>query len=180
LKTEHEDIWDDTLLIKAYEESVRLHKEDVAKQVAMKTNKKQNSEEDETESSGTSSVEEFKVGDFVRSTFAEDGVDYEAEIVAMTENGTCTICYIGYGNQERVKAEDLVASWGPEAREEQRILAEADQQATTDNHHEDLHQFVMNKSQGVRNSLPIPPMVSNFLINKNNPSQNYAKITVLH
>lgn len=160
LKSEHEDIWDDTLLIKAYDESVRLQKEEVAKQLAMKTNKKQKSDEEEDSSgSSSSSAEEYKVGDFVRSTFAEDGVDYEAEIVAMTENGTCTIRYIGYGNQERVKAEELVASWGPEAREEQRILAEADQQATSEDHNEELHQFVVNKSQGFRNSLPIPPMV---------------------
>jgi hypothetical protein len=163
LKSEHDDIWDDSLLIKAYEESVRLQKEEVAKQMAMKTNKKQKSdeEEEESESSGSAStsVDELKVGDFVRSTFAEDGVDYEAEIVAMTENGTCTIRYIGYGNQERVKADELVASWGPEAREEQRILAEADQQASSDNHNEELHQFVVNKSQGFQNSLPIPPMV---------------------
>lgn len=142
---------------------MRLQKEEVAKQMAMKTNKKQKSDEDEEESessgSGTSSADDLKVGDFVRSTFAEDGVDYEAEIVAMTENGTCTIRYIGYGNQERVKAEELVASWGPEAREEQRILAEADQQASSDNHNEELHQFVVNKSQGFQNSLPIPPMV---------------------
>lgn len=141
---------------------MRLQREEVAKQVAMKTNKKQKSddEEDESESSGSTSVEEFKVGDFVRSTFAEDGVDYEAEVLAVTENGTCTIRFIGYGNQERVKMEELIASWGPEAREEQRILAEADQQVSGENHKEELHQFVLNKSQGVRNSLPIPPMVS--------------------
>lgn len=160
MKSEHDDIWDDSLLIKAYDESVKLQKEEVAKQIAMKTNKKQKSDaEDESESSGSSSLEEIKVGDYVRSTFAEDGVDYEAEVLAMTENGTCTIRYIGYDNQERVKKEELVASWGPEAREEQRILAEADQQATSDNHNEELHQFVVNKSQGFRNSLAIPPMV---------------------
>jgi Survival motor neuron protein (SMN) len=129
----------------------------------MKTNKKQKSDEEEEEvesESESTAAEDFKIGDFVRSTFAEDGVDYEAEVFAVTENGTCTIRYIGYGNEERVKMEELVASWGPEAREEQRILAEADQQVTSENHKEELHQFVVNKSQGFRNSLPIPPMVS--------------------
>lgn len=153
------------MLVKAYEESVRLQREEVAKQIAMKTNTKPKSEEAEEESSESSdeaSVVVFKVGDFVRSTFADDGVDYEAEILKVNENDTCTIKYIGYGNEDRVKMENLVASWGPEAREEQKILAEVDQQASSEkeDNQEELHQFVMNKSQGFRNSLPIPPMVS--------------------
>lgn len=163
-KSEHDDIWDDTLLIKAYEESVRLQREEVAKQLAMKTNSKPKCEDEEAESSEASgsSSEEFKVGDFVRSTFEDDGVDYEAEVLAVNENETCLIRYIGYGNEERVKMEKLVASWGPEAREEQKILAEADQQASNENEdpQEELHSFVVNKSQRFRNSLPIPPMVS--------------------
>jgi survival motor neuron protein len=142
---------------------VKLQREEVAKQVAMKTNKKQKSDEEslESESSGSTS-EEFKVGDFVRSTFADDGVDYEAEVMSINENGTCLIRYIGYGNEERIKMEELVTSWGSEAREEQRILAEADQQCSgeKEDHKEELHKFVMDKSQGFRNSLPIPPMVS--------------------
>jgi len=163
VRSEHDDIWDDTLLIKAYDESVRLQKEEVAKQLAMKTNKVQKSDEEPEEaqtSESSSSSEVYKVGDFVRSTFADDGVDYEAEVLKVTESGMCSIRYIGYGNEERVKAENLVASWGPEARDEQRILAEADQHVSSDkdDHQEELHKFVLNKSQSFRNSLPIPPM----------------------
>lgn len=155
----HDDIWDDSLLIKAYEESIKLHKEEVAKQIAMRTNTKDATEKEEEDSSDS----EFAVGDFVRSTFTEDGVDYEAEILTVNENGTCLIRYIGYGNEERVKMEDLVASWGQEAREEQKILAEADREAsgeTEEEHKEQLHNFVLNKSQVTNNSLPVPPMVS--------------------
>lgn len=162
VKSEHEDIWDDTLLIRAYEESVRLQKEEVAKQIAMKTNSKPVDDEEVSVSGSSESVAEvFKAGDFVRSTFTEDGVDYEAEVLSVNENGTCLIRFIGYGNEERVKMENLVASWGFEAREEQKILAEADQQDTSemDDHQEQLHQFVVNKSQDFRASLPIPPMV---------------------
>ena len=131
----------------------------------MKTNTKQKSVEEEEESSESSETqcEVFKVGDFVRSTFADDGVDYEAEILSVNENDTCLIRYIGYGNEDRVKMENLVASWGPEAREEQRILAEADQEGScdvNDDHREGLLSFVANKTQGFQNSLPIPPMVS--------------------
>lgn len=152
-------------MIKAYEESVKLQREEVAKQIAMKTNKKLKPVEDENESHGESSesvIEEFKVGDFVRSTFVDDGVDYEAEVLTINENGTCLIRYIGYGNEERVKMEELVPSWGPEAREEQKILSEADQQGPCEggDSQEELHTFVLNKTQSLHTSLPIPPMVS--------------------
>lgn len=135
----------------------------------MKTNKKFTSEKEEDEESkvesdeSTGSVaEEFKVGDFCRSTFAEDGTDYEAEIISINENGLCSIRYIGYGNDDRVRMENLVASWGPEAREEQKILSEADQHDSNQqvDHQEALHKFIVGKSQDFRNSLPIPPMVS--------------------
>lgn len=117
---DHDDIWDDSLLIKAYEDSVKLRNEDVAKKLAMKTNKKVEKLSEVTLSTSSdeeSSVDEmaeskFKVGDFVRSTFSEDGVDYEAEITTLSDNGTCCIRYLGYGNEEKVKVEDLVESWG--------------------------------------------------------------------
>lgn len=127
----------------------------------MKTNKKLKPE-DETSESNESVIEEFKVGDFVRSTFADDGVDYEAEVLTVNENGTCLIRYIGYANEERVKMEELVPSWGVEAREEQKLLSEADQQVSGADGgcQEELHKFVLDKTQGFNNSLPIPPMVS--------------------
>lgn len=159
--SEHDNIWDDSLLIKAYEESVKLQKEEVAKQIAMQTNTRQNDNTDQHESG--SSSQGFNVGDFVRSTFIEDGIDYEAEILTVNENGHCLIRFIGYGNEERVKMEDLVVSWGLEAREEQKILAEADREGrgeTEEEHKEQLHNFVLNKAKLSRNSLPVPPMVS--------------------
>lgn len=166
--SEHDDIWDDSLLIKAYEESIKIQKEEIAKKIAMKTNKKSKSEksEEQTESSVTVSNDEqpFKVGDYVRCTY-EDGIDYEAEILTINENGTSLIRYIGYGNEQRVKVDELVASWGIEAREEQKLLAEADN-PTEENreHQEELHSFIMNKSSGVHSKLPVPPMVSLFFM----------------
>ncbi|CAG9808931.1 unnamed protein product [Chironomus riparius] len=156
---DHDDIWDDTLLIKAYEESLKVQKEEIAKNIAMKTNKKNNPEEiEESSTSIINDEKSFKVGDFVRSTY-EDNVDYEAEILSINENGTALIRYIGYGNEQKVKKEDLVASWGFEAREEQKLLAEADKPVEEDrNHQEELHNFILNKSSGVHSKLPIPPM----------------------
>lgn len=132
----------------------------------MATNKKstdtrKESEELKTESSTSvpNEDEPFRTGDFVRCTF-EDGIDYEAEILSINENGTALIRYIGYGNEQRVKVDELVASWGIEAREEQKLLAEADN-PTDENmeQQEELHSFIMNKSPGVHGKLPIPPMV---------------------
>lgn len=163
MKKTHDDIWDDTLLIKAYEESIRLQKEEVAKEMAMKTNTKRQTSEEESESSSSNPVvaEDFKVGDFVRSTY-EDGVDYEAEILTISENGMALIKYIGYGNEQRVKLDDLVASWGLEAREEQKLLAEADNPSNPlEEDQEGLHQFVINKTSVMNRKLPIPPMVNN-------------------
>lgn len=129
----------------------------------MKTNKKMKPEdiEEGSETSDESTTEEFKAGDFVRCRFADDGVDYEAEVLKVNENGNCTVKYIGYGNEERVKMDDLVASWGPEAREEQKILAEADQQNVlgSEDHQEELHTFIVGKTREFHETLPIPPMV---------------------
>lgn len=138
---------------------MRLQKEEVAKELAMKTNTKRRKSEN-SESSSSNPAEDFKVGDFVRSTY-EDGVDYEAEILSINENGNALIRYIGYGNEERVKIEDLIASWGLEAREEQKLLAEADNPTNpNEEDQEGFHQFVLNKTSGMNGKLPIPPMVS--------------------
>lgn len=96
------DIWDDSLLIKAYEESIRLHKEDVAKRIAMSTNKRKENMEN-SEQSEEEKVEEYQVGSFCRATYEEDGVDYEAEILKIEDNGTCSIRFIGYDNEDCVK-----------------------------------------------------------------------------
>lgn len=158
--TDNEDIWDDSLLIKAYEDAIKLHKEDVAKRLAMATNKrKENSESENAEEEDPE--KEMKVGSFVRSTF-EDGVDYEAEIIKMEDNGTCVIKYIGYNNEEHVKLEDLVPSWGPTTRAQQKEQAELDKEFETYSEQEvevettEFHQFMMKSHTS--NTLPAPPI----------------------
>jgi hypothetical protein len=142
---------------------VKLQNEEIAKKLAMKTNKQPQKKEDELETqSSNAASEEYKVGDFVRNTY-KDNVDYEAEILSINENGTALIKYIGYGNEERVKVEELTGSWGVDHREQQKADAEIDNAATPDeevNSQEDLHNFVVNKSKNLHDKLPIPPMVS--------------------
>lgn len=154
-----DDIWDDKIIIRKYDESLALVKEEVAKRLAMKTNKKTKpikpgqqsqqqqqqqqpdatvSEEakqlkqEEGESSGVegSATEKganetddkpvaLKVGDYCRATY-EDGVDYEAKILAVTKTGDSLVRYVGYNNEQTVTIEDLIPSWGRKARRKQR------------------------------------------------------------
>lgn len=107
------DIWDDTLVIKAYEDSIQTAKEQVAKRIAMSTNVRKNSEvSDELSTNGDSTT--FKLNDYVRATFS-DGIDYEAQIIGIKDD-KYLIKYIGYENEEYVHGKDLVASWGNEFR----------------------------------------------------------------
>lgn len=152
-----DDIWDDTLIIRNYDESLAMVREEVAKRLAMKTNKKMlakaadtgaGSQEqqpqaststqqqvklktEEGESSGvenssaekgaceTGSKPSYQVGDYCRATY-DDGVDYEAKILAVDKSGDALIRYVGYNNEQTVAIEDLVPSWGRKARRKQR------------------------------------------------------------
>lgn len=124
------DLWDDTLLIKAYEDSLRLAQEKVAKRIAQSTNNRyggegSQSDEDNTAPAGVDCG--FKVGDFVRCTFSEDGVDYEAEVVAFVDDDQCTVRYLGYNNEETVESGLLIPTWGKKARATQVVRANAQQ-----------------------------------------------------
>lgn len=148
-----DDIWDDTLIIRNYDESLAMVREEVAKRLAMKTNKKMLTNKpaeldqqqpqaststqqiklktEEGESSGVenSSAEKgacesgskrsYNVGDYCRATY-DDGVDYEAKILAVDKSGDALIRYVGYNNEQTVAIEDLVPSWGRKARRKQR------------------------------------------------------------
>ncbi|XP_058824142.1 survival motor neuron protein-like [Topomyia yanbarensis] len=148
-ESEHsnDEIWDDTLIIRKYDESLTMVREEVAKRLAMKTNKKvtskvQNGQPEQTTSEevkpglpdqppadeGTAtekgSVEMgskpvFKIGDYCRATY-DDGVDYEAKILAMSKDGSTLLRYVGYNNDQTVAADSLVPSWGRKARRKQR------------------------------------------------------------
>ncbi|XP_053695861.1 survival motor neuron protein [Sabethes cyaneus] len=149
-ESEHsnDEIWDDTLIIRKYDESLAMVKEEVAKRLAMKTNKKMatkvavcngqpaaTAENDESGAvkhepsgegtsaaeKGTSELDEkavFKPGEYYRATY-DDGVDYEIKILAVKE-GDALIRYIGYNNEQTVPVENLVPSWGRKARRKQR------------------------------------------------------------
>lgn len=133
----HADIWDDSILIKAYNESLQLGKEQVAKTIARATNNRQQlHQQSESESSLASDREQinnginaqqsstsFKVSDYVRVTY-DDGIDYEARIIRIDPNDdTCLIKYLGYDNEQVVNRSILLPSWGKKARKKQICAA---------------------------------------------------------
>lgn len=128
----HADIWDDSLLIKAYNESLQLGKEQVAKAIARNTNNRQQKlqTQSESESSLASDREQinkkdgsFKVSDYVRVTY-DDGIDYEARIITIDESdNTCLIKYLGYDNEQVVSVTNLLPSWGKKSRKKQICAA---------------------------------------------------------
>lgn len=138
----NQDIWDDSILIKAYNESLKLGKEEVAKSIARSTNGKrslgfthnsesESSSSEKPRSSAADARSLFKVGDFVRCVY-EDGVDYEAEIKQIdVGTNSCLLKYIGYGNEQIVNTADLLPSWGKKARKQQMLAANAEKTADT-------------------------------------------------
>ncbi|XP_017042980.1 survival motor neuron protein [Drosophila ficusphila] len=124
-------VWDDSLLVKTYDESVGLAREALARRLADSTNKREE-ENAATEEAGEDSATggpnspeplSFKVGDYARATYV-DGLDYEGAVMTINEEkGTCVIRYLGYENEQEVLLLDLLPSWGKRARREQFLIA---------------------------------------------------------
>lgn len=113
------------MIIKAYEESMKLAKEEVAKRLANATNKsaaQKKSEKSESPGSSKQLPKDFKVGDFCRATY-EDGIDYEAKIMAVDSSGKFLIRYIGYENEEYKEKTELLSTWGKKVRKQQKSEA---------------------------------------------------------
>lgn len=144
IMSDDKDIWDDTLLIKAYDDSVNLARETLARRIADSTNRREeNLNEDEKKEEATTTSEPeldqevtYKVGGFARATYT-DGLDYEGTVVSIDEKAeTCILRYVGYENEQEIFLSDLLPSWGPEARKEQILVAkqaEAEQEKRTKN-----------------------------------------------
>nr|XP_036213562.1 survival motor neuron protein [Bactrocera oleae] len=147
--------WDESMLIKSYGECVKLGNEDVAKRISSNTN----SGATKILKKESSNLTEFDVGDYVRSTYPDDGCDYEAKILSKdNSNGTCLVKYIGYNNEEIVNLKDLLPSWGKKSRRLQF------QQVNTQGR-EDLNGSTVSSKKKMLTDVvpappPLPPMVT--------------------
>ncbi|XP_073978497.1 survival motor neuron isoform X2 [Rhodnius prolixus] len=132
---DQENIWDDSLLIKAYERAINSAKEKAASKLNLENgddNQEVKSTHPAVNAKGkkhkttSENKEAWTIGMYCRATYSEDGLEYEAVIKNINvRKGTCRVKYVGYNNEEEVLIRDLKPSNGPEARKHQTIQSEA-------------------------------------------------------
>lgn len=111
-----EDIWDDTVLIQAYDKAVNLAKEEVTKRIGIDV--PNSTAIQKTLNPKPSHVvqkqqKKWCVGSPCRAMYSEDGEIYEAIITKINNNiGTCIVKFVGYDNKEKVELSSLLESEG--------------------------------------------------------------------
>lgn len=151
-------VWDDSLLVKAYKNSVKMAREELARRISLSTNNNPKNVGNWDQN--------LRVGDYARATY-EDGIDYEAKILSIDkEKGTCILKYIGYDNEQEVSLCDLIASWGKKARRAQFVKAKNHIQQKDKTNAPTTNKS--SKSEFVLGSLPpTPPMPPLMLKTRN-------------
>ena len=74
------------------------------------------------------SSKKWRIADFCRAVFFEDGLTYEAEIISIG-GARCRLRYVGYGNEEDQPLAKLQPSAGKKARRKQEKEAERESKA---------------------------------------------------
>ncbi|KAG7481334.1 hypothetical protein MATL_G00065490 [Megalops atlanticus] len=117
-KSEDSDIWDDTALIKAYDKAVASFKNSLKEEDNVELpkenksgKKRKNSRKNRSRKRSNAIPEkEWRVGDPCCAVWSEDGNLYPATITSIDqEEGTCTVVYTDYGNEEEQKLSDLLS-----------------------------------------------------------------------
>ncbi|XP_060073615.1 survival motor neuron protein 1-like [Ylistrum balloti] len=111
------ELWDDTALIKAYDNAVKLMKskiktengkEEVVEETFQQKKKKKNKKK-----RSKNKKRKWSPGDQCRAVFSEDGLIYDADILSVDEEtSTCFVRYKGYGNEEEHNLSDLLLPTG--------------------------------------------------------------------
>ncbi|XP_014773931.1 survival motor neuron protein isoform X1 [Octopus bimaculoides] len=108
------DIWDDTALIKAYDnavDNIKAQLDDKMDSEQSPSNEKVNCQQSRKSKKQTKKKNKckWKVGDECLATYTEDCLLYEAKIISVNyEDDTCFVRYSGYGNEEQQKLCDLL------------------------------------------------------------------------
>ncbi|CAD6234301.1 GSCOCG00007737001-RA-CDS [Cotesia congregata] len=121
-----DDVWDDSVLIKAYDRAISLAKEEVAKGLSNETN---------TYQKKIAGSNKWTVGSQCRAIYSVDGQLYEATILKIFKDGkTCLVKFLGYGNTEKVELSSLYESEGVSMYESGGMEAQKnyDQMSTSD------------------------------------------------
>merc|ERR1712048_594171 len=79
-----------------------------------------NNEEEEEEEEGAG--DDYRLGDWCRAEWSEDGIVYEAEVLSVDrKKRTAEVKFVGFGNKEVKDLDDLLMSKGEERRIEQEL-----------------------------------------------------------
>lgn len=82
-------------------------------------------EEEEEEGAG----EDYRKGDWCRAAWSEDGLVYEAEIISVdTKASKAEVRFLGFGNKETKRLEELFMSKGEERRQQQEEEQEVEEE----------------------------------------------------
>ncbi|XP_012282004.1 survival motor neuron protein 1 isoform X2 [Orussus abietinus] len=134
-----EDVWDDTVLIKAYDKAVNLAKETAAKRMGIKpqnpVTKHTGKQKSQTNKTPKNTNKVWVTGSPCRAVYSEDQEVYEAIITNIhDDHKTCTIKFIGYGNTQTVELDSLLESEGLESQilQQKEALAGASNQNGTE------------------------------------------------
>merc|ERR1712126_257595 len=98
-------------------------------------------EEEEEEGAG----DDYRLGDWCRAEWTEDGLVYEAEVLSVDRRKrTAEVKFVGFGNKEVKNLDDLFMSKGEERRVEQELLSkETDVDLQQDLKVEDIDSLLM-------------------------------------
>lgn len=127
-ENEDSDAWDDSVLIKAYDEAVSAVKAKIAEQHPEFSPKPVNKPRKKKKAKGKqrkkgqmqSTFLGWNPGDRCQAVFTEDGEVYEAKILNIDEqNETCIVEYKGYGNTEEQELSKLLPITAPLSSQDQ-------------------------------------------------------------
>ncbi|KAJ8304253.1 hypothetical protein KUTeg_017836 [Tegillarca granosa] len=123
------ELWDDTALIKAYDNAVNMMKSKMGVK-DVEDNKSQDSQKRKRRSKRKKNKrksKKWKPGDMCRAVYTEDNILYDAEIISVdTENETCVVCYVGYGNEEEKKLSELKVMSRKSQQQQQNMTSDLD------------------------------------------------------
>lgn len=115
---ENADLWDDSALIKAYDQAINTIKRAVKepsqlvngeKKPKHHKRSKKNRQNREKNCAAQNVCSQWQVGNNCMAVYSEDGYSYEAVIASIDPlNRSCVVKYRGYGNEEKQKLEDLL------------------------------------------------------------------------
>ncbi|KAK3704375.1 hypothetical protein RRG08_012439 [Elysia crispata] len=125
-ENDESDAWDDSVLIKAYDDAVSAMKARIAEEhpefspKAVSKSKKKKKSKGKQKKKGQVTVPKWNAGDKCHAVYSEDGEIYQAKIVSIDErNETCIVQYTGYGNKEEQELSNVLPITAPPSSQDQ-------------------------------------------------------------